>query len=179
MDLRRGVSTPVFAGTVVVLVVIAAVGFGLYLTKSASANPMTETATETTTATSGATSVTQASQFEAMSGQMFHTGWLLIQATPSGMYALSIHVEGLETTAGTGNVYIVEAEQSTGAMSVVPIGPNATASEFEVGSDGVGNFFLLLSQNPGMSFESVEVVFLQGMQMSGASVVATASVPSM
>jgi hypothetical protein len=68
---------------------------------------------------------------------------------------------------------------TSGSMAVVPIGPNATASEFETSSNGVGNFFILLSQNPYSAFENVQIVYLPGMQMTNATVVATATLTMM
>jgi hypothetical protein len=107
---------------------------------------------------------------------MFHNGWLLVAPAGMDQYALSVHAEGLESTQGMGDVYIVEGAQSSGSMASVPIGgQNATLSEFEVGPNGVGNFFIILDQNPFSSYESVSIVFLPGMQMANATVVATAS----
>ena len=88
---------------------------------------------------------------------------------------MSVHAEGLESTMGTGNVYNVEAASASGGMSVSPIGRNATSSEFETTSGGVGNFFILLGQNPYSAFENIQIVFLPGMQMGNGTVVATAS----
>lgn len=188
MKARSGVSNAVFAGTTIVLLIIAGIGFALYLTNSTSThtttNSMTETMTETMTQTS--TSVmtatsngTDAIQFTPATGAMIHSAWLLIE--PAGMdeYAVSVHAEGLESTQSMGSDYIVEGAQSSGSMSVVPIGPNATASEFETSSSGVGNFFILLGQNPYSSFENVQIVYLPGMQMTNATVVATASLTMM
>jgi len=192
MNLKAGVSAPIFAGSVIVLLIVASVGFALYLSKPASESMthtttenMVETSTETMTQTtteqmsetgSTSSSATIAIAFNASAGQMFHSGWLLI--APAGMdhYALSIHAEGLENTQAMHDVYVVEGVESSGSMMSVPIGgQNATLSEFEVGSDGVGNFFVLLNQNPFSSYESVNILFVPGMQMANATVVATAS----
>ena len=180
MKLRPGVSTTVFAGTTVVLLILAAVGFSLYLTNSSASHTTTEDMTETMTSTS--TSVmtetsngTEAISFTPATGQMIHSAWLLIE--PSGMhdFALAIHAEGLENTQSMGSDYIVEGTQSSGSMSVVPIGPNATASEFDTSSSGAGNFFIILGQNPHSTFENIQIIYLPGMQMTNATVVATAS----
>jgi hypothetical protein len=180
MKVRIGVSNAVFAGTTVVLLIIAGVGFALYFTSSSSAHTTTDNMTETMTQTS--TSVmtetsngTEAVQFTLATGSMIHSAWLLIEPAGMDQYAVSIHAEGLESTQSTGSDYIVEGAQSSGSMAVVPIGPNATASEFETSSSGVGNFFILLGQNPYSSFENVQIVYLPGMQMTNATVVATAS----
>jgi hypothetical protein len=197
MYLRGGVSSPVFAGVVVALFVVASVGFTLYLTKPG-AESMTQTTTDNMTVTttemvtqSAATQMTESNTtntvsgsavsskalaFNASAGQMFHDGWLLIAPVGMNQYAFSVHAEGLESTQGMGDAYIVEGAQSSGSMASVPIGgQNATLSEFEVGPNGVGNFFIILDQNPFSSYESVSIVFLPGMQMTNATVVATAS----
>lgn len=192
MKTRTGVSNAVFAGTALVLVIIAGIGFSLYLTNSPSTVTTTENMTETMTQTSTTTMMetmtststttmmetsngTSAIEFTPVTGQMIHSAWLLIEPAGMDQYALVVHAEGLESTQSTGSDYIVEGTQSSASMAVVPIGPNATASEFETGSNGVGNFFVLLSQNPYAAFEDVEIVYLPGMQMTNATVVATAS----
>jgi hypothetical protein len=114
-------------------------------------------------------------KFTPATGQMFHSGWLLIEPTGTGQYAVSVHAEGLENTQITRSDYIVEGAQSSGAMAVVPVGPNATASEFGTSSVGVGNFFIVLGQNPFTTFENFQIVYLPGMSMTNATVVATAS----
>jgi len=43
-----------------------------------------------------------------------------------------------------------------------------------VGRDGIGQYFTTLNQDPRATFESVLVVFLGGMEMSNATVIATA-----
>jgi len=180
MKARNGVSNAVFGGTVVVLLIIAGIGFSLYFTSSSSTHTTTDNMTETMTQTStsimtGSSNGTDALQFSPAKGAMIHSAWLLIE--PAGMdeFAVSVHAEGLESTQSMGSDYIIEGAQSSGSMSVVPIGPNATASEFGTSSSGVGNFFILLGQNPYSSFENVQIVYLPGMQMTNATVVATAS----
>jgi hypothetical protein len=180
MKVRVGVSNAVFAGTTIVLIIIAGIGFALYLTNSPSAQTTTESMTETMTQTSTATMTettngTSALEFMPATGQMIHSTWLLIEPAGMDRYALSIHAEGLEDTQSMGSDYIVEGAQSSGSMAVVPIGPNATASEFETGTNGVGNYFVLMSQNPYTTFENVQIVYLPGMQMTNATVVATVS----
>ena len=172
MKTRTGVSNAVFAGTAVVLLIVAGVGFALYHTSPHSATTMTEVMTSTETMPSGGT---DAVSFAPAAGQKIHGAWLLIEPTGSGEYAVSIYAQGLESTQGTGNVYIVEGAQSSGSMSAVPVGPNATASEFETTSAGAGAYFVVLMQNPYSSFENIQIVYLPGMQMSNAVVVATAT----
>jgi|SRR5271157_5701389 len=171
MLVHRGVSNTVYAGTSIVLLIVAGIGFSLYLTSASATHTTTENMTETST-----TGMTEnAIQFTPVTGQMVHTAWLLIQPAGSGDYAIAIHAEGLENTQTTGSDYIIEAQESSGSMSVVPIGPNATASEFETSSQGVGNFFVVLMQNPFTSFENIQLVYLPGMEMANATVVATAT----
>jgi hypothetical protein len=174
MNVRPGISNAVFAGTTIVLLILAGVGFSLYLTASSTTHTTTENMTETMT--TGTTEMgADAIQFTPATGQMIHTGWLLVQSTGSGDYAVAIHAEGLENTQQMGSDYIVEAEQSSGSMSVVPIGPNDTASEFQTSSTGVGDFFIVLMQNPFTSFDNIQIVYLPGMAMTNATVVATAT----
>jgi hypothetical protein len=174
MLVHRGVSNAVFAGTSIVLLIIAGIGFSLYLTSASTTHTTTENMTETSTTGMTETMTESAIQFTPATGQMIHTAWLLIQPAGSGDYAVAIHAEGLENTQAMGSDYIVEAQESTGSMSVVPIGPNATASEFDTGSQGVGDFFIVLMQNPFTSFENIQLVYLPGMEMANATVVATA-----
>jgi hypothetical protein len=171
MLVRRGVSNTVFAGTSIVLLIIAGIGFSLYLTSASTTHTTTDNMTETTTIGMSRSAI----QFSPVTGQMMHTAWLLIQPAGSGDYAVAVHAEGLENTQAMGSDYIVEAQESSGSMSVIPIGPNATASEFETNSQGVGNFFIVLMQNPFTSFESIKIVYLPGMEMTNATVVATAT----
>ena len=188
MRFRRGVTNAIFGGTVVALLVISAVGYGLYFTNASSGHTTTSVSTEmmnhtmneTTTETSTEVMMhtESAMGFTPASGQTVHSAWLLVEPTSTGQFAVSIHAEGLQSTQGTGNVYAVEATSSSAAMTTGLIGPNETSSEFETTSSGVGNFFIVLGQNPLTSFESVEIVFLAGMQMSNGQVVATAQLSS-
>lgn len=180
MKVRPGVSNAVFAGTSVVLLIIAGFGFSLYLTTPHSTVTTTETMAETMTSTATTSAGSpDAILFAPATGQMVHSAWLLIEPSGSGEYAVSVYAQGLESTQGTGNVYIVEGAQSSGSMSMVPIGPNETASEFETTSSGVGAYFVQLMQNPYTSYESIQIVYVPGMQMSSAVVVATANLTMM
>ena len=85
---------------------------------------------------------------------------------------MSLHADGLEPPSSGG--YIVEGVQRTGSMNVVPIGANATASEFDATTNGVGNYWTVLMQNPTTSFEAINLVYLPGMDMTHATVVASA-----
>ena len=104
-------------------------------------------------------------------GAMIHTGWVVIAPVGSGDYAIAVHAEGLEPPSSGG--YIVEGAQRTTAMNVVPIGANASASEFDAGTDGVGNYWTVIMQNPTTSFESIELLYLPGMNMTQATLVAS------
>jgi len=177
---RRAVSTAIFGVTVVVLLVVAASGFLLYGTRPAMQETSTVTTTDTMSqspSTSGSMSESAASAaiaFTPAHGQMFGNGWLLVAALGNGSYAVSLHATGLES-ASMGD-YIVEAAQNSGQMSTVPIaGSNATLSEFDADGVGNGQFFTVLNQNPSSVYESVSIVYLPGMEMTNATVVATAS----
>lgn len=106
-------------------------------------------------------------------GAMIHTGWVIITTVGNGDYAIVVHAEGLEPPSSGG--YIVEGAQRTTAMNVVPIGANATASEFDAGTDGVGNYWTVIMENPASSFESIELLYLPGMNMAQATLVASVS----
>lgn len=178
----NGVSMATFGVIVAVLLIVAAAGFGLYLTKSPNGEAMASTTTDlmtvTTTESMSAPAVSSFSLAPA-TGQMVHDAWATVGFTASGEYTLTVVAQGLDATMGTGNVYMIEGAQSTGSMAVVPIGPNATASEFEVGSGGSGSYFVTFSQNPLSLYESIEIVYLPGMQMANATLVASASLTPM
>lgn len=179
---RHAVGTPVFAVTVLLLLVLAASGFLLYATKpitqGATTVTMSQTMSESMSAssTSGAMAETAAPAiaFVASSGQMFGQGWLIVAPLENGSYAIAVHATGLEP-ASMGD-YIVEAAQNSGQMATVPIaGANDTQSEFTADASGVGQFFAVLHEEPSSVFESVSIVYLPGMEMQDAAVVATAS----
>jgi hypothetical protein len=115
---------------------------------------------------------TRALALQPKSGQMIHSGWVIIASVGSGDYVISVHADGLEPPSSGG--YIVEGVQRTGSMNVVPIGANATASEFEASTSGSGSYWTVLMQNPNTSFEAVDLVYLPQMNMAQATVVATA-----
>lgn len=177
---RRAVTTTVFGVTVAVLLVVAASGFVLYGTRSTMQETSTTTMTETMTqSTSTSSSMNQSAAPAAVAfvpahGQMFGGGWLIIAALGNGDYALTLHATGLESASM--GIYIVEAAQNSGQMAMVPVaGTNATLSEFEADSSGNGQFFTVLMENPHSIFESVSIVYLPGMEMQNATVVATAT----
>ena len=105
-------------------------------------------------------------------GQMIHDGWLISAQLGNGHYAVSVHVDGLEGPSN-GN-YIVEGVMKGGSMAMVPIGANASASEFEASSSGVGYYWTILMQDPRTSFEAVDLLYLPGMSMAHPQLVASA-----
>lgn len=111
---------------------------------------------------------------QAQQGQMFHTGWVFISSVGGGDYAVSIHAEGLE--APSAGDYIVEGVTRGATMQTVPISGNATGSEFDAGADGAGNYWTVLMQNPLTSFEAIDLVYLPGMSMTNATLVASAQI---
>jgi hypothetical protein len=152
---------------------VAAGGFFLYGTKSGTAETITVTASDTMSHSSSSGGMNGAIAFVAAHGQMFGNGWLVLAPLGNGSYAISLHATGLEAPA-MGN-YVVEAAANTGQMAMSPIaGTNATLSEFEADSHGNGQFFTVIHQDPHSIFESVSIVYLPGMQMQNATVVATA-----
>lgn len=177
---RRAVTTAVFGVTVVVLLAVAGAGFILYGTRSTMQETSTVTMTDTTSQSSSTTGTMNESAapaaiaFTPAHGQMFGSGWLIVASVGNGDYALTLHATGLESSS-MGD-YIVEAAQNSGQMSTVPIaGSNATLSEFEADGSGTGQFFTVLMENPGSVYESVSIVYLPAMEMTNATVVATAS----
>lgn len=180
---RRAVGGTVFAVVVVVLLVVAAGGYLLYGTRSSMAETTTVTKTDTMTASMSESMSSsammnetgaQAIPFAPAQGQMFGSGWLIVASLGNGDYALTLHATGLEP-ASAGD-YVVEGAQNSGQMATVPIaGSNATLSEFTADSSGNGQFFTVLMANPSSAYESVSIVYLPGMEMQNAVVVATAS----
>jgi len=197
---KLAVSNGIFGAAVAILVIVAAVGFGLYGTSSSktvtSLNTIIVTATSVSTQVMTESSMManhsetammgnssgNAYMLSAKSGAMISSGWLL--AAPTGMmheYAVSIHATGLEPN-GT---YLLEGALMVGAMATVPIssqamGMNTTsASEFQADKNGTGNYWIVLNNNPATTFERVQLFFLPGMSMQNATLIATASFTSM
>ncbi len=104
-------------------------------------------------------------------GQAIQGGWIIIIPTGTGHYALSVRATGLKPPSS--GAYIVEgvAKQAT---NMAPITANATASEFEADNSGVGNYWIELTQNPSNNFKAIDILYLPGMQMTNAVLVATA-----
>lgn len=118
------------------------------------------------------TNGTRALSLQPKAGQMIHSGWVIIASVGSGDYVVTLHADGLEPPSSGG--YIVEGVQRTTAMNVVPIGANATASEFDATTNGSGSYWTVLMGNPSTSFEAIDLVYLPGMSMTQATVVASA-----
>lgn len=109
---------------------------------------------------------------QAQQGQMFHQGWVFVSSIGGGDYAISVHAEGLESSPGSD--YIIEGVTRGSTMQMVPISGNATTSEFEASSNGVGSYWTVIMQNPSSSYEAIDLVYLPGMSMSNATLVASA-----
>lgn len=204
---RSAVANVIFAAAVVILIVVAAVGFGLYGMAAASSKVLTSTNTVTVTSpvmtetvmTGESTMMTVGGENNMSSSSSGNNGAFVMMFTPKsgtmisqalflsaptgtmGEYALSIHAEGLEPN-GT---YLVEATPIQGGMVAGPISAHSTtmnttrASEFQANGNGTGNYWIVLDANPLATFESVQLVFLPGMSMKNASVVASLSFASM
>lgn len=189
---RFGVTNAIFAGTVVVLVVVAAVGYGLYDAASSKQVSMTETMTttssamtETMTTTASAmtetvtstemVNLTYAYTFTPHMGAMVNNAWLLVVPTGMHEYAVSVHAEGLESN-GT---YILEGALTTGSMQTVPISSESmtmnqtSASEFQSNSNGTALYWIVLSSDPATTFENVQLYFVPEGMMQNATLVAT------
>src|SRR5579871_6661134 len=124
---RSAVSNGIFGAAVVVLIVVAAIGYGLYGTaagKPAVTSTFTVTSVSTevlttsemgmTATTSGNASSGCACMFTPKSGAMIGSAWFVVgQTEKPNQYAVSIHAEGLEPN-GT---YIVEVTQMSGGMA--------------------------------------------------------------
>jgi hypothetical protein len=178
-----------------VLIVVAAIGYGLYGT-AASKPAVTSTLTVTTTNVStelvtSETAMTNHTSMTEMPGNSSSAGcactftissaWFVSAPTETAnQFAVSVHAEGLEPN-GT---YIIEGTLMTGSMTV-PISSQSmhtnttSASEFQVDKNGTGNYFLLLDSNPMTTFENVELLYLPGMVMQNAMLVATLNMSSM
>lgn len=182
---RLGVSTAIFATAVVVLVIVAGIGYGLYATSSHSQmteTSMTETMTTTQSMTETMTSTLMANQtnayeFTEANGEMINNAWLLVVPLGMNNYAVSVHAEGLETN-GT---YILEGSLATGSMQTVPISSESmimnetSASEFQSNTNGTGLYWIELSSNPTTTFENIQLYFVPDMMMQNATLVASAS----
>ena len=191
---KSAISTGIFGAAVVVLIVIAGIGYGLYGTASGKTTTSTQIVTTTNVSTemmvttemmtgtgsmssmSGNMTGSEALMFTPSSGAMISSAWLL--ALPTGMmheYALSIHAEGLEPN-GT---YLIEGALTAGVMAMVPIssqsmGMNTTsASEFQANKNGTGNYWIVINTNPATTFENIQLLFLPNMSMQNMTAVAT------
>jgi hypothetical protein len=198
---KRAVSNVIFTAAVVILVAAAGVGFGLYAmavggggggssstTTSTSMQPHTVTEMVTTTTTNEMTVMMTnetsspsnqsagALMFSPKSGAMISNAWLVSSEIGMHEYAVVVHAEGLESN-GT---YIVEGALASGSMQVVPVSSESmsmnttSASEFQASAKGTGLFWIVVDSNPASTFENLELVYLPGMSMSNATVVATA-----
>ncbi|MHB8567226.1 MAG: hypothetical protein ACYC7D_12660 [Nitrososphaerales archaeon] len=187
---KKAVSNTILSAAVIILIVAAASGFGLYATTASKTTTSLNTVTVTTTnvrtemMTAGMmnhttsepmSNITYAYQFNGSSGSMISSAWLL--DVPVGMheYAVSVHAEGLEPN----ETYILEGDLASGSMAVVPISTQSmnmnttSASEFQTNGNGTGNYWIVLGSCPSTTFESIQLLYLPGMEMQNASTVAT------
>jgi cytoskeletal protein RodZ len=176
---KAGVSNSVFAISLIVLIVVAASGFGLYATSLGHAS--TTSSEMMSHSSNSASNSTGAYEFTPKSGAMISDAWLLVSSLGmNNEYAVAIHAEGLEPN-GT---YFVEGPLSSGSMQVVPISNESMTmsqesdSEFQANANGTGQFWIVLKINPATTFEGIELAFLPGMSMQNAMVVAVASFSS-
>ncbi len=112
--------------------------------------------------------------FKGETGQMIHDAWLLVSSLGNGKYVIAVHAEGLDHPSAQG-AYLVEGVTRT-AIQMLPVGVNASASEFEAGTNGIGEYSVIVNVNPNTTFEKVELLFLPGMSMEQAVLVATATI---
>ncbi len=201
------ISNLIFATMIVVLVVVAGVGFGLYeVTLNGSTtsqhivtvtalstevmttteNSMIVTSSEETVMSSSSTMMVENSgssgafMFSPASGTMISNAWLITSQAGMNEFAVAIHAEGLEPN-GT---YIIEGALATGSMNVVPISSlsmsmnTTSASEFQADRNGTGTYWIVLDSNPTTAFESVQIFYLPGMSISNVTEVASLSFES-
>lgn len=107
------------------------------------------------------------------SGQMIHDTWLLVAPIGQGKFGVTIHAEGLEDTKGEG-IYLVEGVMKGQPTRMVPLGQTLDNSEFHANSKGVGTLWIIPSQDPRSTFDKVVLLFLPGMSMERAVLLATA-----
>ena len=119
--------------------------------------------------------------FIPKSGAMISNAWLIIAPLGMNEYAMTVHAEGLEAN----NTYIVEGNESSGSMGMVPVSTKSMSmnmtseSEFQADSNGTGIYWVVLNTDPCNAFESIDLVYLPGMSMQNATIVATATLCQM
>ena len=176
---RSGVSNTIFAGSVVVLVVIAAAGFGLYGISLNNHSTSSETMTTTTgmTETTSSQNQTFAYAFTPKTGAMLNNAWLVSVQLGMHEYAVSVHAEGLEANS----TYILEGALSSGTMATVPISSQSmsmnmtSAAEFQSNANGTANYWIVVENAPAATFENVQLYLIPGGMMENATLVATAT----
>jgi hypothetical protein len=107
------------------------------------------------------------------SGMMIHDAWLFVAPVGQGDYAIIVRATGLDMSSD--GAFIVEGVSKTGSMDTLPISGNATTSEFHSDGMGDGVYFTILMANPHTTFESIKLLFLPGMSMTNAELLATAN----
>lgn len=115
--------------------------------------------------------MTVAIPFTVESGQMAHDVWSIIAPIQGGKYAVAISAQGLEQN----EVYIVESVTKGAQMQMVPIASTVPESEFLPDAKGKGLYWIVLDNDPRVTFEKIELLFLPGMQMDKAVLIAVAN----
>ncbi len=111
--------------------------------------------------------------FVAESGQMAHDLWLIIAPLKGGKYAVTIRGEGLDQKGG---IYLVEGIQRAD-KKMVPLAPSMQGSEFAADEKFNGLYWVVLDKDPRATFEKLVLLFLPGMQMEKAILVASVVIP--
>ena len=111
--------------------------------------------------------------FEPEPGLMFHDGWLLITQRGDGKFTVVIRSEGFDKT-GPEDAYLIEGVTRTEPMQMVPIGTTLDASVFHADQNGHGFYWIVLDKDPRVTFDKILILYLPGMSMERAALVATA-----
>ncbi len=110
--------------------------------------------------------------FASEKDRMIHDAWLFIAPVGQDKWAVIIRAEGLDYSPD--GIYLVEGVTRTEPMQMFPIGPTEAASEFHADQNGVGVFWVVVDKDPRIIFEKIVILFLPGMSMQNAVLVATA-----
>jgi len=154
-------SGPSALGPIVIvsLLALSAVGFGLYLSKPGVISTSSQVVTQSITVTKDIIPRAEmnAIPFLPQYRQSVHDAWLLFAPDQNGSFVLSIHAEGLSPTLGTGGSYLVRGLMVNPSVVWVPIGRGIVNSTLQADASGVGNFYVVLSQNPELVYESIQI----------------------
>jgi hypothetical protein len=199
---KSAVTNAIFGAAVAVLVVVAAVGFGLYGTSVGKTT--TEISTSIVTTTSVTTQTTEmmvnrsasgsrfmengtfpnmamgtvALRFTPESGAMISSAFLISIPFGANQTAVLFQAQGLEPN-GT---YLLEGSLSGNSASSVPITMesmrmNSTSDTyFLANANGTGLFWTNLGVSIATTFTQIDLVYLPGMSLQNATIVATANI---